>query len=241
MTRGVMLPRAVLLDMDDTILDDTGGVHPSWREACRTHVPELGAGADPEIVRTTILRVSRWYWEDAERHRTGRLALNEARREVVRLAFEELGYDAPTVALRIADTYSARRDEGLEVFAEAIDTIAWLRASGCRLALLTNGNGDAQREKIARFDLARWFEHILIEGEMGYGKPDERVYRLALDRLGVTAADTWMVGDNLEWDVAAPQRLGIYGIWIDHRGEGVPADQSARPDRMIRTLAELRR
>ena len=38
-----------------------------------------------------------------------------------------------------------------------------------------------------------------------------------------------MVGDNLEWDVAEPQRQGIYGIWIDIRGRGLPpGTQSGR-------------
>ena len=36
-----------------------------------------------------------------------------------------------------------------------------------------------------------------------------------MDALGVTAADTWMIGDNLEWEVEMPQRLGIYAIWMD--------------------------
>ena len=42
-----------------------------------------------------------------------------------------------------------------------------------------------------------------------------------------------------EWDVAAPQRLGIYGVWIDHAGHGVPAASTVRPDRIIRRLSEL--
>ena len=36
-----------------------------------------------------------------------------------------------------------------------------------------------------------------------------------MEALGVTAPETWMIGDNLEWEVVAPQRLGIYAIWID--------------------------
>lgn len=48
-----------------------------------------------------------------------------------------------------------------------------------------------------------------------------------------------MVGDNLEWEVAAPQRLGIYSIWHDHLGEGVPAGSPIRPDRIVRSIAEL--
>ena len=48
-----------------------------------------------------------------------------------------------------------------------------------------------------------------------------------------------MVGDNLEWDVAAPQRLGIVGIWLDVLGTGLPEASAVTPDRIIRSLSEL--
>jgi hypothetical protein len=57
--------------------------------------------------------------------------------------------------------------------------------------------------------------------------------------LGVTASETWMIGDNLEWEVEAPQRLGIYAIWIDVHGDGLPAGSTVKPDRIIRSLTDL--
>jgi len=48
-----------------------------------------------------------------------------------------------------------------------------------------------------------------------------------------------MVGDNLEWEVEVPQRLGIYAIWLDTHDVGLPAESTIRPDRIIRSLAEL--
>jgi len=48
-----------------------------------------------------------------------------------------------------------------------------------------------------------------------------------------------MVGDNLEWEVTAPQRLGIYAIWFDSEGRGLPRDSAVRPDRIVRALSEL--
>ena len=48
-----------------------------------------------------------------------------------------------------------------------------------------------------------------------------------------------MVGDNLEWEVAAPQRLGIHAIWYDPVGEGVPPGSTAKPDRIVQSLSEL--
>jgi putative hydrolase of the HAD superfamily len=96
-----------------------------------------------------------------------------------------------------------------------------------------------QRAKIERFALTHRFDHIQIEGEHGFGKPEEKAYRHAMAALGVGPADTWMVGDNLEWEIAAPQRLGIYAIWIDVHGDGLPPGSTVKPDRIIRSLTEL--
>ena len=108
-----------------------------------------------------------------------------------------------------------------------------------RLALVTNGAADIQRAKIDRFSLAGLFDHLQIEGEHGFGKPEAVAYLHAMRALGVEARDAWMVGDNLEWEVAAPQRLGIYAIWHGHLGRGLPPTSAARPDRIITRLSEL--
>ena len=74
---------------------------------------------------------------------------------------------------------------------------------------------------------------------MGVGKPDEIVYRYALSKLRAKAEEAWMVGDNLEWDVAAPQRLGLRGVWVDGPGQGLPSAADVVPHRIIRTFPEL--
>lgn len=90
-----------------------------------------------------------------------------------------------------------------------------------------------------RFGLGRFFQTILIEGELGYGKPAEIVYLRALQDLELTPDQVWFVGDNLVWDVAAPQKLGIFGIWNDFRAQGLPADSAVTPDRIICSITEL--
>jgi putative hydrolase of the HAD superfamily len=74
---------------------------------------------------------------------------------------------------------------------------------------------------------------------MGVGKPEEVVYRYALSRLRVKPEEAWMVGDNLEWDVAAPQRLGLRGVWVDGQGRGLSPKAETRPDFIIRAFAEI--
>jgi putative hydrolase of the HAD superfamily len=172
------------------------------------------------------------------------MRLSDARREIVAGSLAVLaraGRPVPSsdVARRIADRFSAYRDEQMCLFPNAHEVLDALKTRGTLLGLITNGASQVQRAKIARFDLACRFDHIQIEGEHDFGKPDERAYLHALGKLAVDARETWIIGDNLEWEVAAPQRLGIYGIWFDALGKGLPEDTHIRPDRIIRTLSDL--
>src|SRR5690606_36604983 len=130
---------------------------------------------------------------------------------------------------QVSAAYARVRHATLDVVPGAIETIRWLRSQGCLLALLTNGAAALQRSKIVRFQLEGLFDTILVEGELGFGKPDPRVYVRALQDLNVDPGDACMVGDNLEWDVAQPQRLGIAGVWVDVRGTGLPSDAPIQP------------
>jgi|SRR5579883_1047964 len=233
-----MLPKAIFLDLDDTILDDSGPVDACWREACRLGAAECGVS--DQILYQAIKDASRWFWSDPERHRVGRLDLQVARTKVVRLALEQLGISNEQLAAQIGAAYHDRREERLEIFPEAAEALQWFRTEGCRLALLTNGNAVPQRRKIDKFGLDRFFDSILIEGEVGFGKPDQRIYELALERMNVEPPDVWMAGDNLEWDVVQPQKLGIFGIWINPSGNDSRLG-NARPDRIVRSLADLTR
>jgi putative hydrolase of the HAD superfamily len=233
------LPRALLLDLDDTILNDSEGIADCWKDACSSCGSELG-DVGPELVYPAIEKTRAWFWADAARHREGRLDLDAAAREIVRISLDGLGAPDPAVATKIAARYRAHREARLTPFPGALETLQWFRESGCRLALVTNGAAAAQRGKIARFGLGELFDAILIEGELGFGKPDPRTYELALKELAMTPADAWMVGDNLEWDVVQPQRMGLLGIWVDVRGAGLPDANGVRPDRIVRRLSELR-
>jgi putative hydrolase of the HAD superfamily len=102
---------------------------------------------------------------------------------------------------------------------------------------MTNGAGPAQRAKIERFGLARYFEAVLIEGEFGAGKPDPAVYRTLLAELDADAANTWAIGDNLLFDVLAPMEMGVFGVWVD--GAGAGRADGGQPDRIIRALPYL--
>jgi putative hydrolase of the HAD superfamily len=235
------LPRAMLIDMDDTILSAYGRPEIAWNNVAAEFADEFGSISSQQVA-AAIVESGRKFWATAEAG--WRLKLEEARHVVVQGGFDGLAArgHAPLsldLATRLANRFHAYREEEMFVFPGAHDAIDALREFGVKLALVTNGAAGPQRAKVERFALTHRFNHIQIEGEHGFGKPEERAYLHAMEALGVTAPETWMIGDNLEWEVVAPQRLGIYAIWIDVHGEGLPADSTIKPDRIIRSLTEL--
>ncbi|HEY2246138.1 MAG TPA: HAD family hydrolase [Bradyrhizobium sp.] len=235
------LPRAMLIDLDDTILSAYGRPEIAWNHIASEFAAEL-APVSPRQAAAAILTFARNFWATAEP--AWRLKLEEARRVAVKGGFAALAANGhpplpDELAIRVADRFTRYREEEMFVFPGAHEAIDELKALGVRLALVTNGAADTQRAKVERFALAHRFDHVQIEGEHGFGKPDERAYLHAMQALGVSAGETWMIGDNLEWEVQAPQRLGIYAIWMDVHGEGLPEGSTVKPDRIIRSLADL--
>jgi putative hydrolase of the HAD superfamily len=165
--------------------------------------------------------------------------LDRASRIIVTEAIASLGGNAPDIAAAIAADYRARRDVGMCLYHGALDVLESMKRRGMKMALITNGNAVSQRRSVERFGLAPYFDCVIIEGEFGAGKPDERVFRHALASCGVDPARTWMVGDNIEADIATPRRLGMHTVWVDEAGAGVPRGAPAQPHRIIRAVREL--
>ena len=232
------LPRPLLVDLDDTILDAHRNPDAAWIGVCREFAGRVGA-ASPEALHAAIIESRDWIWGDAERSRRGRLDMTGTRRTIVRRALSRLDLPYSPAAEDMADRFTALRDEAIRPFPGALDTLRRLRDDGIGLALLSNGDGPTQRGKIERFALEGYFDHIQIEGEFGVGKPDERAFRNALAALGVEPGAAWMVGDNLEADIRGAQQVGVHAIWVDPDGAGVPEGSPVRPDRIIRSLADL--
>jgi putative hydrolase of the HAD superfamily len=231
-------PSVVCFDLDDTIIDFGGNVDATLHEVC-AEAAGRRPGLDPAALHAAIQRERAWFWSDPDRHRAGRADLLAATTEIVARALAGLGHDKEADASAIARRFRDLRTERIVVFEGAIETLTWLADRGVRLALVTNGTAAEQRAKLERFALARHFEHIAIEGEAGVGKPDVRAYELALGALTCDAGDCWMVGDNLEWDVAAPQAVGMRAVWVDALGAGLPEGCAITPDHVVRSIREL--
>jgi putative hydrolase of the HAD superfamily len=227
---------ALLLDLDDTLLDYSGDVDRSWSEACLACCNGTVAA---DRLLPALAQARRWFWSDPDRHRRERVNMLRAWQNIVANALDRLDVCDDALAAAIARDFAARRRQRMRLFPEALDCLAAFRRRGIGLGLVTNGDASQQRDKIERHGLAGFLDVVVIEGEFGVGKPDESVFLHALGVLGVRAEQAWMAGDHLEFDVGGAQRLGIRTAWMDRAGAGLPKDAAIRPDRIIRSLTEL--
>lgn len=232
------LPQAILFDLDDTIVAYDATVETGWRLVSEHFTPQIQKANAIEL-QAAIRRQASWYWGDPERHRRGRLDLLAARTAIVAAVLETLGQPDPELARAMAQMRTDLHTQSIEPFPGAVETLRALRCADVRLGMLTNGNADAQRNKINRFELGSLFDCIVIEGEFGCGKPDARVFRHVLKELDTSPEDAWMVGDNLVFDIAPAQALGLIGIWHDWQGRGLPAEAPCQPHRIIRRISDL--
>jgi putative hydrolase of the HAD superfamily len=231
------LPEVLLIDLDDTILRYGAGGEGLWAEivagfAARLSVPGADFLGALEAVREP-------FWRDPERSRAARQDMFAARRAICGQAFARLGLSSECDLVReLADAYSSEREARVAPFDGALEALAELRRRGHRLALLTNGGARLQRAKIERHGVARFFDAVRIEGEVGVGKPLAAAFAGALAALGESSAPAAMIGDDLDADVAGASAAGLSAVWVDHAGAGPPPG-GPRPSRVIRSLAEL--
>jgi putative hydrolase of the HAD superfamily len=229
--------RAVLFDLDDTLLDYTGGVTELWAATCRDAAGP--AGLDGEALAIAIQEARAWFWGDPVRHRTERVQMLAAWGKIAGRALAGIGCSDDELATRIAAEFHARRSAADRLFGDARPCLDALCARGHVLGLVTNGDRRMQRDKLARHRLADYFDAIAIEGEVGIGKPEAAIFQRALDELGIAPGDAVMIGDNLEWDVGGAERVGIAGVWLDRGGGDAPASGPVSPRHVVRSLDEV--
>lgn len=232
-------PKAILFDLDDTLISFEGVSEQAWEKCCEDFLGRHDLGIERDALLQSIHATRKWFWGDPERHKRGRRDMLAARREIVSLAMGRMGVRDTLLSNELADAYSFSRNELIHVFPRTVSTLEQLRNKGFRLGLLTNGTSEEQRSKLERFGLSKYFEVILVEGEIGFGKPDVRVYEKALSLLKLTPDEVWMIGDNLVWDVRAPQTIGIFSIWNDYLKQGLPSTHDVTPDHSVNDVSEL--
>lgn len=119
-----------------------------------------------------------------------------------------------------------------KVFRDAAPTLRRLRQGGYRLAVVSNWE-PSLATTLEHLGLNRYFEIVVTSSVEGIWKPDPRLFRIALDRMGVTPDQTLSVGDHIERDIRAAWDAGLQAILLDR------FDDYPQFSPRVRNLSEL--
>ncbi|GAB0088680.1 N-acylneuraminate-9-phosphatase [Sergentomyia squamirostris] len=108
------------------------------------------------------------------------------------------------------------------------------------LGLISNGPSAAQWEKVNRLNLAKYFDCILVSGDLPWEKPDPRIYRAACELLGVAEHQCIMIGDKLETDIQGGKeaKLGAT-FWLPLTSAERVEPDGPMPDFTIHNVVDM--
>ncbi|MER5185378.1 HAD family hydrolase [Streptomyces sp. NPDC002896] len=128
--------------------------------------------------------------------------------------------------------YRARMPDLVRCDPQVLDGLSRLRASGWRVAIVSNGMADNQLMKIERSGLGERVDACCVSGDVGIRKPDVRIFQLAAERCGLPlTGGGWMIGDNPGHDIAGGRAAGLRTVWVG--GQRPWPEGALRADRTV--------
>ena len=199
--------RAVIFDFGGVFIDSP---FTALVEAARSE------GLDPDVLLEVVFgpydQDTDHPWHRLER---GEVDLTAARDGIVEIATARIGRPIEPFDLLAALAGGGVRDAFVDCCREQ-------RAAGRRTGLLTNNAAEFEEFWRPILPLDELFDDVVDSSAVGLRKPDPRVYHLALDRLGVTAAETVFV-DDAPGNVVGARAVGMRAVLVGPRPTDVPA------------------
>jgi putative hydrolase of the HAD superfamily len=252
--------RAILFDLDETLIEEESSNNASMRAACELAAERRGvdgaalfsavrkrstdlwlSGPMIEYCRDIGISSREGLWGsfdgDAEALSRLRAWIPEYRRHAWSTALSDAGVEDDALAAELVEFFATDRGKRHVVFPESERVLTELSAR-YRLALITDGAPGIQRAKIRGSKLGRFFGTIMVSGEVGFGKPNPEIFKLTLDALEAAPPESVMVGDSLSRDVGGARAAGIRTVWVDRRNRPI-ASNDPKPDIQVADLRTL--
>ncbi len=241
--------RAVLFDLDDTLLDwsarETDWV--TYTRGCLRPVYDYLVAEGHAV--PGLDQMTRTYGEQA-RHVWDTVCephwICPRHIDILRNTLQALNVAVEKLDLeKLQRLYRISLAPGVKVYQDVDEVLVTLRNQGIKIGLITNSElpmwmRDVELGKLGILD---FIEVRLTAGDVGHLKPHSEPFRRALDLLGTTPDEAVFVGDRVQDDVAGAQSIGMRAVWV-RRGTSIWPDISnghkpARPNATISQLREL--
>lgn len=238
-----MAIKAVLFDLDDTLLWDERSVKEAFAATCEEaakHYSNIEPAALEEAVRkearalyesyetfpfTKMIGINpfeglwaRFEKGEQEEFRKLQALAPEYRKQSWIRGLKALGVDDAELGARLAEQFPAERRSRPIVYEETFEVLKQLKGK-YKLLLLTNGSPDLQQEKLNGVsELIPYFDHVVISGDFGKGKPDASIFEHAMELLGIQPEEGVMIGDKLTTDIMGSNTVRMKNMWINRHG-----------------------
>jgi putative hydrolase of the HAD superfamily len=196
----------ILFDLDGTLMDDGAAEQSAATYLYKSIVTPLSL---EQFLSQWSVALKRHF----NRYLTGEVSFQGQRRDRVREVIDSSLSDA--AADRMFADYHANYEAAWTLFPDVMPCLNSL--SEFRVGLITNGQADQQRRKLAQTCILDRFECVLISEECGCAKPDPAIFIRACESLGERPESSVYIGDRYDIDAQAARRAGLHGIWLDRK------------------------
>jgi putative hydrolase of the HAD superfamily len=206
--------RAVLFDAGETIVHP----HPSFPDLLARVLATAGHHVDPTTIRDKVHVVADIFTTAAAEGELWSTSPERSRtfwdRVYTRLLDElDVPFDTGVAGL-IYGTFTDLANYRL--FDDVLPALERLEAAGLKLGVVSNFEEWLER-LLESLHVTRYFAVRVISGIEGVEKPDPKIFRLALDRIGVEPEEAVYVGDSVHFDVEPATAVGMLGVLLDRR------------------------
>jgi HAD superfamily hydrolase (TIGR01509 family) len=236
--------KAVLFDLDDTLLDWSGFKN-NWSEIDRRHLRSLFdyVGAEIHPIENFDAYCAEYSTRMADAWSSARMTMRAPNLGTV-LVETTVAFGVPADALdarRCLEAYQWEAIPGTKMFPEVPETLALLRQHGLKIGIVTNAHQPMwiRDIEITTHGIFEFFPDCrLSAADVGYLKPHPMIFQAALRCVGAKPEEAVFVGDDPDADIVGAQSAGLKAVM--RRLPRRPfASETIIPDAFISRLDEL--
>jgi len=202
---------ALLLDVDDTLIDTRAAMVAAGEAAVAELWPEVGA----EVHHAAGVHFHGDPSGFFGRFTTGELGFAQMREARVADLLEVFSLRAiGEVNRRFEDAYEPAFSANVRLFDDVLPFVEAATSAGIRMGLLTNSSSHYTQQKLEITGLEGVFAVVATRDTLGFGKPDPRAFHHACGLLGTAPNETLYIGDHIEIDAIAANAAGLYAVWL---------------------------
>ncbi len=116
-------------------------------------------------------------------------------------------------ALQDFDDYIKFYLKNVKLYPHSKEVLAYIKRKGMKIVLISNGWANVMPRKMKKFGICKYFDLILVSGDIGSKKSDLTPFRIAMRKMKLKPSECLMVGDRLDEDAYA-KKLGIDVCWV---------------------------